>query len=179
MGLLLPHKQTQSPYRPKFLKIRRIQKKREKKEIWLSQRIYVYSRHRNNNNKGYMKTEKIYDLRIGQVISERTYNDQGQLIETKNADGSSSKRTYNQQGDIIFDKGIGNKSLKPFWNRWERYYHKDGSREIYFRDSTGYWYEERFNKCGKLTDHVNSHLAKKKIVEFRGEEYLYGQVTPC
>jgi hypothetical protein len=126
-----------------------------------------------------MKTEKIYDLRIGQVISERTYNEQGQLILTKNADGSSSKRTYNEQGDIIFDEGIGNISLKPFWHKWERYYHVDGSREIHFSNNENYWYEERFNKNGKCIDHVNSHLAKAKDVKFRGEEYLYGQVTPC
>jgi hypothetical protein len=87
------------------------------------------------------------------------------------------KRTYDETGNIIFEEGIGNKSSKPFWNKWERYYHKDGSREIHFKDNTGYWYEERFNKCGKCIDHVNSYLAKAKNVEFRGEEYLYGIVT--
>jgi hypothetical protein len=125
-----------------------------------------------------MKTEKIYDLE-GNVILESTYNEKGQLIQMNGSNGSLSNRTYNEQGDIIFDEGIEVQSLKPFWNKWERYYHVDGSKEIHFSDNTGYWYEERFNKCGKCTDYVNSHLAKRKNVEFRGEEYLYGKVTPC
>ena len=125
-----------------------------------------------------MKIEKIYDLE-GNVISESTYNEKGQLIQMKGSDGSLSNRTYNEQGDIILEEGIGNKSLKPFWNKWERYYYPDGSKEIHFSDNTGYWYEEGWNKCGKCTDHVNSHLAKRKNVEFRGEKYLYGKVTPC
>jgi hypothetical protein len=54
---------------------------------------------------------------------------------------------------------------KPFWVKWERYYHEDGSREIYLKDNTGYWYEDFYpNKtvCNRVVDHVNSYLAKNK-----------------
>jgi hypothetical protein len=108
--------------------------------------------------------------------NKTTYDTNGNLTYSEECNGSYSKRTYNEQGDIIYDEGIGNKSLKPFWNKWDRYYNEDGSKEIHFSDNSGYWYEERFNKLGRCVDHVNSHLAKSKEVEFRGEQYLYGKV---
>jgi hypothetical protein len=111
--------------------------------------------------------------------NKHQYDEKGNLIFADWGNGAYSKRTYNEKGDIIFDEGIGNKSLKPFWVKWERYYHEDGSREIYLKDNTGYWYEEKINKCNRVVDHVNSHLAKAKNVKFRGEEYLYGKVTSC
>ena len=107
------------------------------------------------------------------------YDEKGNLIFIDWGNGAYSKRTYNEKGDIIYDEGIGNKSLKPFWVQWERYYHKDGSREIYLKDNTGYWYEEKINKCGRVVDHVNSYLAKAKDVKFKGEKDLYGKVIPC
>jgi hypothetical protein len=108
------------------------------------------------------------------------YDEQGNLIFADWGNGSFSKRTYDEKGNIIFDEGIGNKSFKPYWNKWDRYYSKEGFlKEIHFSDSTGYWYEERYNKNGRIIDHVNSHLAKSKDVKFKGEEYIYGNVIPC
>jgi hypothetical protein len=111
--------------------------------------------------------------------NEMIYDTNGNLINVKGFDGSNSKRTYDKHNNIIFDEGIGNKSLKPFWNKWDRYYSEDGLiEEVHFSDNSGYWYEERYNKLGRCIDHVNSHLAKSKEVKFRGEEYLYGNVIP-
>ena len=112
--------------------------------------------------------------------SQYTYDDEGKLISANGADGSSSKRTYNEQGHIIYDEGIGNKSLKPFWYKWDRYYSKEGYlEETHFSSSNGDWYEERYNKCGRIIDFVNHHLAKAKEVKFKGERYIYGEVIPC
>jgi hypothetical protein len=108
------------------------------------------------------------------------YDSNGNLTYYSSGDGSYSKRTYDEKGNIIFDEGIGNKSFKPYWNKWDRYYSKEGFlQETHFSDSTGYWYEERYNKNGRIIDHVNSYLAKSKDVKFKGEEYIYGNFIPC
>jgi hypothetical protein len=128
------------------------------------------------------KEIKVMETRTVEQYGQKLVYDQNDrlIFADWGHDGSYSKRTYNEQGHIIYDEGIGNKIAKPFWDKWDRYYSKEGHlEETHFRGCNGDWYEERYNKEGRIIDFVNNYLAKAKDVKFKGERYIYGEVIPC
>jgi hypothetical protein len=131
------------------------------------------------------KEIKVMETRTVEQYGQKLVYDQNDnlIYADWGHDGSYSKRTYNEQNEIIFDEGIaeykGKKGYKPYWLKWERYYNADGSKEVYYNDNSGCWYETRINKCGRTIDFVNNYLAKAKDVKFKGERYIYGEVIPC
>jgi hypothetical protein len=107
-----------------------------------------------------------YNTYLSGYWSERTYDDNGNVLTCKDSDGVWYERTYDEKGNEL--------TYKDSEGYWYEYTRDDKGKELTYKNSNGYWCEYTRDEKGNELTFKDSDGEKRgfDIPEYTMEELV-------